>query len=151
MALKSMLIGSKVTAPPSTAPTLRAVPPQLPAAPAGTGNFGARLLGVSTAIRFNATQAAGQAVAPTNSSDPNVGQAGSDGNAGNIAGAGAAGASYGPTEVYFGVFGIPSTIATVARIALPVAGIYLFSQGSRILGGAMVAASLPLWARKLGY
>lgn len=138
---KKSLIGAN-------APTLRAVPPLKPAAPTGTGNFGGTLLGVHTAIRLNKVAAVGLPVAPTSSADPNVGQAGSDGNAGNIAGAGA-GASYAPDVSYLGLTGIPAPLAQILRFGLPVAGVYFFAEGHRLIGGALVAAALPLWVPNL--
>lgn len=127
--------------------TLRAVPPQKLLPPSTSDMLGNKLSGpglsVHSAIRFNVMDELSASVAPTNSSAPAVGEAGSANNAGNIAGASGNLGYFVDTARNFQAAN--PMIGTILRIGLPVGGIFLMTKGQYVIGGALVVASAPLW------
>lgn len=139
---KLQAAGAYVPGANTLAPTLRATPPS-------TGTEGTRrvdMLGsmsVKGALISNALDLAGTPVAPTGSALPNVGAPGSDGNAGQIGGASG---NVGYFIQTFANFEAQHPgLGMLARIGLPVAGVFAWTKGHRILGGAAILAAVPLW------
>ncbi len=107
-----------------------------------TGGF-AGLFDVSRAIRSNVNDELGAAVTSVSSAHPNVGQPGSANNAGRIAGA-AGNVGY-SVETLRTFQAANPNLGLVLRIGLPVAGLFLITQG-KVLAGALVAgAAVPFW------
>src|SRR5262249_48305838 len=98
---------------------------------------------VRSAMRANIADALSASVAPTaNGPQPNVGAPGSANNAGNIAGAsGNVGYSVETLGSVANWQNMNPGLSLVARIGLPVLGVYMFGKGHPVIGGAAIALS----------
>lgn len=145
-------MGTGALAPSTPAPSLAGRPPQLRAVPPAplppstgltSGPRGVSAASLMNAIRFNVATERSASVAPTATTDPNVGQPGSTGQAGNIAGA-SGNIGYAVETLHNWQAANPG-LGKALKIGLPIAGIFLLTKGHYVAGGIVAGAGALLW------